>query len=716
MSVVPLETLKKWAWGENKRLCKPMLELSEFDRLWKQAVDKITEDGPIMYDDENNHKDHNNPHFPGLGLNNNNKENESQNESRTTFVIEAPDITNKEYFEFVVKTTKKTVRQEDALIRQIHLTALSADMDDPLNLGILAPTSEGKTYPVVESLKYHPQDKIWYIGSMSPKVLVRQKGVLVDKDNKSIKSKIRELRIQINKEKDDYKREQLKEQLSDLYSESRHLIDFTGITLIFLEPPDYDLWELIKPILSHDKLETSHDYVDNDKPRTLDGDKVQKVITRGFPACIFCSARDESNWSMWPEIQSRFLITSPNMTKEKYEESTLLIAQKKGLPSFIQNQVIVSNKDIELAKQCVQYIKQELKKLTESKIDVWIPYYDRLARAIRTDKGTDVRNNGRIFDLLNIIPLIKFNNRQRLCINRNVSIIATLEDLSDVLSITQNLNGLPPYKMRFFKEVFYSLYKSKRGPDKSKDGTKEENEEAVTTSQLKDEYKSKFGKIITVDSLKKTFLNELHNNGFIEEEDSIIDKRYKIYKPLIAGNVDEKISLISNSGQFDNFLQHSPLLLPKNCKLPPKNWLEMEISGFTKYRIDETSNEFIKMEDFKILDNNDNRVSIDEFIKKYETTCPVIRYFKSADSNNNNNISDVNTQNNDSDTQKDVKNYRIGSNSIIKKYYDLMFIHKTSQLLKIMQYVKTICVGCNNIIFVEKNSRIDHKRTCPGKP
>ena len=31
-----------------------------------------------------------------------------------------------------------------------------------------------------------------------------------------------------------------------------------------------------------------------------------------------------------------------------------------------------------------------------------------------------------------------------------------------------------------------------------------------------------------------------------------------------------------------------------------------------------------------------------------------------------------------------------------------------------MQYVKMICVGCNNIIFVEKNSRIDHKRTCPG--
>ena len=79
------------------------------------------------------------------------------------------------------------------------------------------------------------------------------------------------------------------------------------------------------------------------------------------------------------------------MIKAKYEESTTLIAQRKGLPSFIKNQVIVSNQDVELAKQCAPYIKQELRKLSENKIDVWIPYYDIIARALKSDKGTDVR-------------------------------------------------------------------------------------------------------------------------------------------------------------------------------------------------------------------------------------------------------------------------------------------------------------------------------------
>jgi hypothetical protein len=417
------------------------------------------------------------------GDGNGNGEDKTKTKSTRADAAATPsNIPNNEYFEYLVNITKKTVKQEDTLIRQIHLTAFSADLEDPINLGIIAPTSEGKTYPIIQALSYHPEYKIWYIGSMSTKVLVRKKGVLVDSNNEPIAPKIRELKKLIRNEKDKNKIATLNEELGDLYSDSRHLIDLTGITLVFLEPPHYDLWELIKPILSHDTIQTSHDYVDNDKPRSLDGDKVQKVIVRGWPACIFCSAKDESKWTIWPEIQSRFLITSPNMIKEKYEESTMLIAQRKGLPSFIKNQVIVSNKDIELAKQCVLYIKYQLRTLSENKIDVWIPYREILARAIKTDKGTDVRNNNRIFDLLNIIPLIKSNNRQRLSINGHTSIIASLEDLSETLVITQNLTGLPAYKIKFFNKIFYPLWRAKTEPDKSADKTKEEDGISVTTS------------------------------------------------------------------------------------------------------------------------------------------------------------------------------------------------------------------------------------------
>ena len=108
--------------------------------------------------------------------------------------IKAPDIENRSYTEYVINVVKKTVKQEDSLIRQIFYTALSADTKDPINLGILAPTSEGKTYPVIESLQYFPKSKIWYIGKMSPMVLVRQKGIIADTNNESIEPLINDLK------------------------------------------------------------------------------------------------------------------------------------------------------------------------------------------------------------------------------------------------------------------------------------------------------------------------------------------------------------------------------------------------------------------------------------------------------------------------------------------------------------------------------------------
>ncbi|MDP9286977.1 MAG: hypothetical protein M3P08_02125 [Thermoproteota archaeon] len=74
--------------------------------------------------------------------------------------------------------------QEDSLLRQIFYTILSANTNNPINLGIIAPTSEGKTYPVTRTLKYVPKEDVWLVGGMSPKILVRQKGVLVDESNK----------------------------------------------------------------------------------------------------------------------------------------------------------------------------------------------------------------------------------------------------------------------------------------------------------------------------------------------------------------------------------------------------------------------------------------------------------------------------------------------------------------------------------------------------
>jgi hypothetical protein len=341
-------------------------------------------------------------------------------------------IPDRDYAEAAIGIAKRNVKQEDSLVRQIFYTGISKDSANPINLAILAPTSEGKTYPVLESLQYFPKEDIWKIGSMSAKVIIRQNGILVDSNNQPLENRIKELKRKI-KETDDDEKEDLERQLSQLYNEAKVLIDLRGKLWVFLEPPHRDTWAILKPILSHDDLEIEHPYV-YEVPGT--GFKVKKVVTRGWPACIFCSAKNESDWPAWPEIQSRFLITSPNMVQEKYLDGNMLIAQKMGLPNLLQQSLIVSNSQVELAKKCVSYILQQIRQHVKKNNNdagntnpVWIPYTTILAEILPAEKGTDNRTTKRILSFLTVITLARSHLRDRLEYGSESLAIAGLDDL-----------------------------------------------------------------------------------------------------------------------------------------------------------------------------------------------------------------------------------------------------------------------------------------------
>ena len=287
------------------------------------------------------------------------------------------------------------------------------------------------------------------------------------------------------------------------------LIDLSNKILVFLEPPHPETWTILKPILSHDTLEIEHPYVYK-ADKSLE---VKHIVTRGWPACIFCSARDDSSWSMWPEIQSRFFIASPNMIKQKYQDSNILIAQKKGLPSFVQEQLIVSKEDIDLAKDCILILRDEL--LSNLKDNVWIPFYSILSESLPSEKGSDVRVAGRIFSLLNLITKINSINRPKLITENETLAITLLSDLEEVLKLTHNITGIPSYKLDFFTDIFVPLYLSKKEPLNKDDVV--EDRIAVYTNEIAEFYKERKGKSLTADAIKKTYLIELKNNGLIDD-------------------------------------------------------------------------------------------------------------------------------------------------------------------------------------------------------
>ena len=92
------------------------------------------------------------------------------------------DIPDNDCVEFVINTTRRTVKKENSLIRQILYAGLSRILPNQTTDGS-APTSEGKTYPVIESVKLFPKEDVLYIGKMSTMSLVRQNGILMDSNN-----------------------------------------------------------------------------------------------------------------------------------------------------------------------------------------------------------------------------------------------------------------------------------------------------------------------------------------------------------------------------------------------------------------------------------------------------------------------------------------------------------------------------------------------------
>ena len=267
---------------------------------------------------------------------------------------------------------------------------------------------------------------------------------------------------------------------------------------------------------------------------------------------------------------------------------------------------------------------------------VWIPYGGILSEALPSTKGSDNRVTERIFSFLNVISLAKGHLRPKLEYGpeseKEKLVIATLDDLAEVLHITQNVSGMPTHKMQFFKEIFVPLFNSKETVDE--DGNKFEKRIAVTTRQLADYYKQETGKVLTTDAIRKIYLEELENNGYIDKEDSELNKKSNIYWPIVDFKIptleEEKIKKCGIESQSRNFLQYSKILLPMNYMKIKKDWLKLEILALLDYGIERDQLRLFN-------ENSTDTYCICQFVKEYEKTSSLSLYFSNGENGNSHN-------------------------------------------------------------------------------
>lgn len=191
----------------------------------------------------------------------------------------------------------KTVKRDETTKKLAFLTGLSAYTPEPINLFLRGEGSIGKTYNVVESLKYFPKEDVWLLGGLSRTALVHSYGVLVDKNGDLI----------LPSQKPDKKAsEDEKEAWRNRLRDSYYLVDLTSKILVFLDAPNFDTFMALRPILSHDAHEISYRFTDKTSKGQL---QTQHVVIRGWPSTIFAAQQKST-------FRTLLLALSPQLQKQ----------------------------------------------------------------------------------------------------------------------------------------------------------------------------------------------------------------------------------------------------------------------------------------------------------------------------------------------------------------------------------------------------------------
>ena len=341
----------------------------------------------------------------------------------------------------IIESISKEVIDEKDNIRQVILTILSSRSDNPQNLRILAPSGEGKTHTVMQTAQYFPKDNIWTISEASSKsfrYMAQSKVIEIDGKFVDFDKMIQPYQVLL---KDKTSRFDTEKKIKELEKEAYNLLDFTNKTIIFLDAQSYSLWESLKTTLSHD-AEIRKDITTN----KINGkNQLQRTAYKGYPAVIYCSAKDEMSKDETDEINTRFNTISIKGSTSKYKKMLKLVMQKNN-PFYEQD--VISSHEKEATKSKVLQLIENI----ESFHGVFNPYSDQIADIFPSDKGFRARQLNILSTAINLITLSRSEKRYSLIGNEKQFVISSIEDVIEANKLIKQPNPLAITKIQFFNE------------------------------------------------------------------------------------------------------------------------------------------------------------------------------------------------------------------------------------------------------------------------
>jgi hypothetical protein len=405
----------------------------------------------------------------------------------------------------------RTVRRDVITKNMVFLTALSAYTPEPINLFLRGESSIGKSYNVVQALKYFPKDDVWLLGGLSPTALIHQHGILIDKNG--------DLILPSSKPDKDASPEE-KEAWIQKMRDSRYLVELNSKILVFLEAPHFETFNMLRPILSHDAHQISYRFTDKSGKGQL---QTQHVIIQGWPATIFCSTQEK----YVQDLATRGFTITPEMTQKKYEAANVLTGKKSAYPWMFQHDF-----DYMLLEGYISFLKNHL-----SEIKAVDPYAIKFAQAFPSRSPRSMRDFKHLINLIKVSALFHF--AQRPLVIRKIKpekaegenkeieeryIMVTKRDYDFVMALWQNIKettetSAPGHIIRFYHEAVEELAKEK---------------EEFTLEDLTEKWNSSAEEKKSSDAIRRwtAFLCSI---GYLTSKPDPADKRRQLYKAIHNG-------------------------------------------------------------------------------------------------------------------------------------------------------------------------------------
>jgi len=412
--------------------------------------------------------------------------------------------------EYILKDLDKRVKRDKPTKLSVFFTGLSAYTREPINLFLKGESGIGKTYNVVETLKYFPQEDVWFLGGLSPKAIIRDYGTLLNKYGEPLDLSEKPFKPR----KKDYGSEEefgeaLKEYREELkryaeeIRESYTLIDLKNKILVFLEAPDFETFRMLYPILSHDKEEIDYKFVDKQAKGPM---RTVRVRVRGWPASIFCT----TDWKYIEELSTRSFTVTPEISKEKIEEANILTNLRASFPWEYKEET----EETKTIKALIESLKRQL---IDGKTDVVVPFAN-LHELFPKEITRDMRDFQHFTQFLKAITILHLYQRPFMKIGDLRFVVSTVEDVRKSLEIYAELfettrTGTEQRILSFYHEFV-----------KGKD--------SWLLSDLVKAYNEKAERKVSSETVRR-WLERLSEIGYVNIEKSDLDKRLNTYEPLV---------------------------------------------------------------------------------------------------------------------------------------------------------------------------------------